>query len=191
MLQPLSTQRLIVRCLEPSDAEAVFVYRADPEVLRYQTWEPSSAGEIRAFIERMRGMEPLTPGEWFQLGIVRRDTGELVGDCGIHARADECRQVELGITLAPSSQRQGIAFEAFSALLEFLFTQTETHRVFCSVDPQNGPCLRLLQKVGMRQEAHMVESLWIRRRWVDDVVFAILKKEWKKPAEPCQSAAPR
>ena len=135
----------------------------------------------------MRGMEPFTPGEWFQVGIVRRDTGELVGDCGIHARADERRQVELGITLAPSSQRQGMAFEAFSALLEFLFTQTETHRVFCSVDPRNRSCLKLLQKVGMRREAHMVESLWIKGAWVDDVVFGILKKEWKKPTEPNQS----
>jgi len=59
--------------------------------------------------------------------------------------------------------------------------------VFCSVDPRNQSCLKLLQKVGMRREAHMVESLWIKGAWVDDVVFGILKKEWKKPTEPNQS----
>lgn len=186
MLQPLVTQRLILRRLEPSDADAVYAYRVDPEISRFQTWEPASAEEITAFIVRMHGMELLTPGEWFQIGIVRRDTGELVGDCGIHARADERRQVELGITLAPSFQRQGMAFEAFCALLEFLFTRTETHRVFCSVDPRNRSCLSLLQKVGMRREAHMVESLWIKGAWVDDVVFGILKEEWEKPTEPNQ-----
>jgi RimJ/RimL family protein N-acetyltransferase len=183
MLQPPVTRRLLLRPLESTDAEAVYAYRADPQVSCYQIWEPASVEEIREFIVRMRKMQPLTPGQWFQFGIIRRDTGGLVGDCGVHARADDRRQVELGIALAPSSQRQGMAREAFSALLEFLFTQTETHRAFCSVDPRNRASLRLLEKIGMRQEACMVESLWVKGTWVDDVVFAILKKEWKGATE--------
>ena len=33
----------------------------------------------------------------------------------------------------------------------------------------------------MRREAHMIESLWIKGEWVDDVIFAILRSEWRGP----------
>ncbi len=179
MFQPLTTKRLVLRRLAPADAEAFFAYRSDPEVTRYQNWEPASVEEIRAFIGRLEGREPIRKGDWFQLGIALSDSGELVGDCGIHPSADDERQVELGITLAPLAQGRGLATEALMAVLDYLFTQTETHRVTGSVDPRNLSCLKLLQNVGMRQEAHMIESLWFKGAWVDDVCFAILKKEWE------------
>lgn len=179
MRQPLVTPRLILRRLEPADAGVIHAYRADPEVARYQSWEPASVEEVQSYIDRLQGLALLTPGAWFQLGIVRRDTGALIGDCGMHPRADEPRQVELGITLAPAAQRQGFAAEAMGALLDYLFTRTETHRVCCSVDPRNQSCLRLLEKLGLRREGHLVESLCIKGEWVDDVVFGVLRQEWK------------
>lgn len=190
MFSELLTRRLIVRRLEPSDAERIYAYRANPGVGRFQGWVPTSAHEVRAFIDRLQTMAALTRGEWFQLGIVLREGGELVGDCGLHARVDDPRQVEMGITVAPPFQQHGIAFEALAAVLDFLFTRTETHRVFCSVDPRNHPCLRLLQKIGMRKEAHLIESLWSKDAWTDDVVFALLRREWHNRNEPVKSPQP-
>ena len=181
MLQPILTERLILRTLEACDADAVHAYRSDPEVSHYQGWPFPSIDGVRAFLARQHGMEPFTSADWFQIGITLRDTGEVVGDCGLHARDNDRRQVELGITLARSFQRRGFGSEAWRALFEFLFNQPDTHRVFCSVDPRNRPCIRLLERCGMRREAHMVESLWINNEWVDDVVFAKLRKEWRGP----------
>jgi RimJ/RimL family protein N-acetyltransferase len=179
MFQPILTERLVLRTLEVSDADAVHVYRTDPGVSRYQNWPFLSIDGIRAFLARQHGMEPFASDDWFQIGITLRATGEVVGDCGLHARDNDRRQVELGITLAHSFQHRGFGSEALSALLEFLFSLPDTHRVYCSADPRNRPCLRLLEKVGMRREAHMIESLWIKDEWVDDVVFAILRSEWR------------
>jgi len=179
MLSELITQRLIIRRLGPADAEALYAYRTEPDVLRFQTWAPASVQEVREFIERLQTIEPLTPGDWFQIGIMLRATGELVGDFGLQARVDDPRLVEIGITLAPRFQHQGLATEALRALLVFLFTRTETHRVHCSVDPQNHSCLRLLEKVGMRREGHLIESLWLKGAWVDDVIYAMLRREWE------------
>ena len=105
MFPDLLTQRLTLRRLESSDAERVYAYRVDPEVSRFQSWEPQSPREVETFIERLRAMDPLTPGEWYQVAIILRDTKELAGDCGLQARADDRRQVEIGITLAPQFQR--------------------------------------------------------------------------------------
>jgi RimJ/RimL family protein N-acetyltransferase len=189
MFQPIHTQRLVLGCLTPADADAILRYHADPEVSRYQSWGSSSADELRAFIARTDGVEPIRPGEWFQIGIVWAETGELVGDLGLHPRPDERRQVELGVTLAAPFQGRGFASEAIRAILQFLFTQTDTHRVSLSVDPRNSPCIRLLERCGMRQEACMIESLWFKGAWVDDRVFALLRKEWEAGG-PCRQPLP-
>ena len=184
MFKPLTTARVMLRPLVPEDAEAVFAYRADPRVTRYQNWIPASAEEVRTFLAGLANRDAITRGAWFQLGIVWRETGGLAGDCGIHPGVDDPRQVELGISVAPSFQRRGLAREALTLVLDFLFSQTDTHRVHCSVDPRNLPCIALLQKIGLRQEAHLVESLCIRDEWLDDMIFAILRREWRSPGGP-------
>lgn len=181
MSLPLYTDRLVLRRLVLADADALAAYRSLPEVARYQSWRPATSQEVRALIGQLDALAPLTPGQWFQIGISRRDSNALLGDCAIHASAQEPRQVELGITLAPAAQGQGFAREALGGLLEYLFTQTPTHRVYCSVDPRNLPCLKLLAGVGMRQEAHLRQSLWLHGEWVDDMIFAVLKSEWRGP----------
>jgi RimJ/RimL family protein N-acetyltransferase len=175
---PIVTERLTLRVLEPADAEAVFAYRADPEVSRYQSWVPASAAEIRAFIEGLVDLGPDTPGRWFQLGITLRASGELIGDCGIRVSAPEPREAEVGITVAPAFQRRGLAAEALRALLGFLFDGLGKHRVYGSLDPRNAASRALLERVGMRREAHFVESLWFKGAWADDLVCAMLKREW-------------
>lgn len=180
---PILTQRLRLRRLVPADAGAMFAYRSAPDVARFQGWEPASTEEVAQCIARWAGMDPITPGEWFPLGITLRDTDTLAGDCAIHARADDPRQVELGINLAPPFQHRGLAREAVSAMLSRLFTQTGTHRAWCSVDPRNAACISLLENLGMRKEAHLVQSLWLKDEWVDDLIFAMLRTEWRGAIE--------
>jgi RimJ/RimL family protein N-acetyltransferase len=172
------TARLAIRRIEPSDAEAMFRYRSDPAVGRYQTWEPKSVEAVRAVILGQATAEIDTPGRWIQLGLYDRESGKLMGDLGVQVLDRDPRQVEIGITLAPESQGRGLATEALRAILGHLFGTLGKHRVIASVDPKNGPCVALLERVGMRREAHHVESLWFKGAWADDVVFAMLRREW-------------
>jgi RimJ/RimL family protein N-acetyltransferase len=59
-----------------------------------------------------------------------------------------------------------------------VFDQLGRHRIHASVDPRNLASMAMLRALGMRQEAHHRESLWLQDEWVDDVVFAILASEW-------------
>jgi len=86
--------------------------------------------------------------------------------------------VEIGITLARGFQGRGFATEALRAVLGYLFSTLGKHRVFGSVDPRNAPSLALLERVGMRREAHFVESLWFKGAWADDVIYAMLRREY-------------
>jgi RimJ/RimL family protein N-acetyltransferase len=175
---PILTERLSIRRLELADAEAMFRYRCDPLVTRYQNWEPASVEEVRTFIAGLGEIGVDTPGRWYQLGLFLRETGELAGDCGIQVQAHDSRQAEIGISLAPAFHGRGLATEALRAVLGYLFTSLGKHRVYGSVDPGNAASLALLERVGMRREAHLVEGLWFKGAWADDVIFAMLEREY-------------
>ena len=173
------TQRLSLSRLTASDAPAMYGYRCDPEVCRYQSFEPGSIEDVENFIACLRFNVFDTPGLWFQFAIRIKETGLLIGDLGTHFLGEDPRQAEIGFTLAPAYQRRGYATEAVSSILSYLFGPLHKHRVFASVDPRNAPSIALLERVGMRREAHFRESLWIKGEWVDDMVFGILESEWK------------
>jgi len=172
------TERLRMNRLETGDADAFFAYRSDPEVYRYQGWAPESPDEAIRFVEGQREIGFDTPGTWFQFAIRGRETGRLLGDLGVRFPEDDTRQVEIGFTIAPAHQRAGYGSEAVRGALDMLLGARGKHRVFASVDPRNTGSLALLERVGLRKEAHFRQSLRIRGEWVDDVVFAVLASEW-------------
>jgi RimJ/RimL family protein N-acetyltransferase len=178
--EPLVTERLTLRPLRVGDAEAMFRYRSDSEVALFQGWDPGTLDEVEAFVGSMAVVRPNTPGTWFQLAICRTETDELIGDIGMHFPEGRDHEAEFGITLAPEAQGAGFATEALSAVLDYLFGSLEKHRVFGSADPGNEASLRLMERVGMRREAHFRESLWFKGAWVDDVICAILDREWRE-----------
>jgi RimJ/RimL family protein N-acetyltransferase len=178
MFPEILTGRLALRDLEANDGPRVFSYHRKPEVARFQSWGTESVDAVQSYIRSLAGTEPGIPGSWYQVGIFLRPEGKLIGDCGFRVVEEESRQAEVGITLAPEFQKQGYAVEALRALLHYLFGTLEKHRVFGSVDPRNLPSLKLLERIGMRKEAHFVQSLWFREEWVDDMIFAMLASEW-------------
>ena len=170
------TARLRLDALRDEDAEALFAYRGDPAVSRYQGWKPLAVADAAKFIGAQQGVAPDTPGTWWQRAIRLRDSGALIGDLGLHF-VDEAT-VELGISVAPAHQRRGYAREALEVMLDFVFGGLHKHRVTASLDPRNAACARLLESLGMRREGHFRESVRSGEGWVDDLVLAILEREW-------------
>ncbi|MCX6150624.1 MAG: GNAT family protein [Ignavibacteriales bacterium] len=179
MFTELISARLKLRKLCNSDSKILFEYRSNPDVFRYQSWQPKTEKEIDLFITKQLVIKPAIPGTWFQLAITLKDSGLLIGDCGLHFLSNDDQQVEVGITLSPAYQGKGYASESLTTVLDYLFFQLNKHRVYGSVDPRNYPSIKLLEKIGMRKEAHFKKSLWFKSEWVDDVIYAILEDEWK------------
>lgn len=175
----LSTPRLSLRRFRESDAEAFASYRSDPAVALYQGWDaPYPVEQARRFVSAMATEPADVPGEWLQIAVTLAEDDELVGDCAFVPQEHEPRNVEIGFTIAPEHQGRGYAREAVSSLLRYLFEQLGKHRVTASCDPRNAPSVRLLEAVGMRREGHLVESTWAKGEWTDDLLFALLRREW-------------
>ncbi|MDE2307081.1 MAG: GNAT family N-acetyltransferase [Xanthomonadaceae bacterium] len=160
------TARLRLDALRDEDADALFAYRADPAVARFQGWKPASVVDARRFIETQDGLAPDTPDTWWQRAIRLRDSGTLIGDLGLHFMDDKA--VEVGISLAPAHQRRGYAREALEVMLDFVFGGLRKQRVKAFVDPRNFMCMRLLEGLGMHRRAPQD----------GDVMFELPAAEW-------------
>jgi len=175
----LKSPRLLLRQLQLGDAAAIAAYRSLPEVARYQSWESFGPDDAAQLIADQAGVVPDTPGTWLQLALVLSATGAVIGDCGIHFRGDDSRQVELGITLAPAHQHRGLAAEALGVVLEYIFGTLGKHRASAVTDAENHAVNRLLRRLGFRQEAHYVENIWFKGQWGSEYLFALLRREWE------------
>ena len=76
---PWSSPRLTLRRLRPDDLPAFQAYRHDPEVWRYQGWDPVPDAEALAFLTEMEQAPFGVPGEWLQIAIAAADGDGLLG----------------------------------------------------------------------------------------------------------------
>jgi aminoglycoside 6'-N-acetyltransferase len=175
----LHTERLTIRRFRREDAPALAAYRSEPVVARYQGWDtPFTEEQAEAFIAELEGSHPDTPDEWFQLAVSETASGVLVGDVGVGPDGDDPRLARIGFTVAPAHQGQGLATEAVTAVLDHLFRVRGKHRVAADCDVRNTASVALLERVGMRREAHHLASAWWKGEWTDEYVYAVLADEW-------------
>jgi RimJ/RimL family protein N-acetyltransferase len=146
-------------------------------VARYQTWESYSEQQARDVIECQKNLDPALPGQWFTFALELKDTGALVGHIALKTQKDN-RQAEIGFTLAREYHGKGLAFEAASRVLDYLFINLEMHRVIAIADCENHRSVALLNRLGMRQEGRFIQNIWFKGKWGDEYLHAILREEW-------------
>ncbi len=86
---------------------------------------------------------------------------------------------ELGVTLAQANEGKGLATEALTAVMAELFEQRGMHRVFAEADDRNVPVRRLLERLGFRCEARLVDADWYKGAWSTLRTYAMLDREWR------------
>jgi RimJ/RimL family protein N-acetyltransferase len=173
----ISTERLLLRPFLPADLPAFVAYRRDPAVARYQSWDTDfSMADAERFLAAQAEVSFGRPDEWVQLAAVDRRSGRLCGDCA--ARVDHRGTAEIGVTFAPGCQGRGLATEALAAVVGTLFGEHGIHRVFAETDERNASVHRLLERLGFRCEARLVEADWFKGEWCSLRTYAILRREW-------------
>lgn len=175
----INTDRLIIRQVEISDAEQIFAYRSDAETNKYQGWIPNDLEQVEDFIENKVSKEVNVSGTWVQMSLLRKEDNKIIGDIGVLFKDEDDMQCEVGCTMNKEYHGQGFATEALHGVITYLFADLNKHRITSSIDPANIASISLVERLGFRKEAHHIESLFINEEWVDDIIYAILKREWK------------
>ncbi|KGE16612.1 GNAT family N-acetyltransferase [Paenibacillus wynnii] len=172
------TNRLVLRsfCLE--DVESFYIYRSNPDIARFQSWDNYQRNQAVTFINEQIESSPNIPGSWLQYAVALKTTNQLIGDCAVHTPIAESDIVEIGFTFASEYQGKGYATEAVKGLLGYLFEIFNKHKVIAYTNVENESSVRLLERVGMRREGHLLQNYKSKGKWVDEYLYAILQQEW-------------
>jgi len=175
----IATPRLLLRAYTERDFEGVHAYASDPETVRFMTWGPNTPQQTRDFRREAVAQQSVTPRVNYHFVVALRESGQIIGGCGIHIRQPEHRGAEIGYCFHRDFWGQGYATEAAAALLRFGFEQLQMHRIYARCDPLNIGSERVMQKNGMRKEGHFRQIYWRKGKWRDSLLYAILAEEWQ------------
>ena len=101
----------------------------------------------------------------------------VIYDSVLQARFDEAR-------LALTTACPPAPTEACRALLPLAFDGLGLHRIIGRIDARNLASANVLRRLGMRQEALLVENEWFKGEWTDEIDFGLLAREWRAAAQP-------
>jgi [ribosomal protein S5]-alanine N-acetyltransferase len=142
---------IILRRQRPEDVESLFSICTHPEVAHFMDWPmPTEVESVRSHFERRSA--DWVAGLEHQWVIVERQTGAIAGSLSFRPHA---HAVDFGYFLGRAFWGRGLAFDAATAVLHWLDTQSHVLRVWATVDAENLRSRRLLERLGLQLEGVM------------------------------------
>ena len=167
----IETDRLTLRLMKPEDAEALFDIFSDPVAMRYFGVifdRPRMDKWVQDNLEHQRKYG------FSLLSVVLKESGEIIGDCGLETDTiDEREIVGIGFDFRRSHWGQGYATEAALAVLEHGFSEYGFEEIYGWIDPENKPSQRVAERIGMKVERYVMRG---PKKYS---LYCIKKKDWE------------
>lgn len=174
----MKSDRLIIRRFKATDAEDLFEYLGDHEVLKY---EPYDVMTMKACL-----YEAKVRAESKAFYAVEYDH-KLIGNLYVsQVEPSKINTYEIGYVFNRQFHGKGFASEAVRRLMEELFFKRDAHRIIAHCNVENEASWKLLERIGMRREAKRVKNMFFKRDvnnkpiWFDSYQYALLCEEYKK-----------
>ena len=148
----LETQRLILREMTPEDFDALYAVLADSDIMQHY---PYTFDETRVRNWIARNMERYRTDGFGLWAVVLKETGEMIGDCGITLQNIHGETLpEIGYHIRKDQQRRGYASEAAAACMAYAFETLRFPAVYSYMKYTNAASYGVALKNGM----HFVEE---------------------------------
>ena len=173
----LETARLVLRELKEDDWRALFDYASDIDAVRYMSWGPSDEAETKAFLKLAIAQQSESPRLSYELAVTIKETGQLIGTCGIRILDVTSQNGDFGYILHPSFWGKGFGTELAKRLVEFGQDELDLHRIWATCRPENVASARVLEKAGCLLEGRLKGNMKVRGEWIDSLLYAIVRNE--------------
>ncbi len=173
----LETERFILRKGTVDDCSDIFELYVNENVVKYLPLNLFESVE-----------DAMVEINWYekifkeQIGlrwvIEEAKTKKVIGTCGYLNYEKEHNRIEIGYDLKPDYWGQGIMQETLGKIIHFAFTSMEINKIEAKVEPENKASIRLLGKLNFCQEGVLRQHEFEKGKYVDLVLFSILKSEY-------------
>jgi len=174
---PLHTDRLVLRPLRETDAEALFAIFSDARVMRY--WSTPPWTSLQPAQDMIAADLAQTTRDHLRLGIELVKNGLFLGTCSLFSINCTCRRAEVGYGLGSFAWGQGYMHEALRTLLDFGFGELDLNRIEADIDPRNGASARTLERLGFTREGYLRERWIVGDEVSDTAIYGLLRREWR------------
>jgi RimJ/RimL family protein N-acetyltransferase len=180
---PIKTERLLLRPFTENDLDDAFAFQSREDVTQYLYWNPREREEVGEVLKQWMVPQPMdADGHALVLAAELQESGRVIGSLHLFQRSVEHLQGEIGFVFNPDFGGRGLATEGAAELLGIGFEQLRLHRLCGRCDARNQASARLMERLGMRQEAHLIQNERVKGEWTDELIFAILAEEWRARA---------
>lgn len=176
----IETERLVVRCYNPSDAQMLSdsVNENIEHLKPWMPWAHAAPEPIDVIIERTRRFRgEFDLGEDFIYGIFNKDESRLIGGTGLHTRIGD-EQLEIGYWIHKDFINQGLVTESTAALVKVAFEIMHIHRLEIHCDPGNVASAAIPRKLGFTYEGTLRAKTRFLDRWSDSMVWGLLEVDY-------------
>jgi len=182
----IETARLILRPIRLSDIDDLLEYQSHPEIVRYIPWPERTRDQVIEAAEKTLAIGKLELKEdgdflvlvWeIKAGEFR---GKVIGQSNMGFKSLRDGNADIGWVTHQDFQRQGFAYEATKALMEYGFKNFPIRRLIADIDTRNPESAAMAAKLGMRREAEFVDAEIFKGSLCSMWLYAILKSEFQK-----------
>jgi ribosomal-protein-alanine N-acetyltransferase len=174
----IETPRVLLRPFNRGDLPDFIRIASQEEVLKFlpgsDRMTPEELEDVFGWLLRCYETNTCERIEKYTLPIVLKDTGEIVGWCGLGPLQFDGSQIEIYFVISSEYWGMGLATEAACALLAYAFDRLGLQRVVAVVNPANRASIRVIHKLGMRREA-TIEGLGAAHREYENYVLYSLE----------------
>ncbi|TNJ13381.1 GNAT family N-acetyltransferase [Aeromonas veronii] len=143
----LETLRLILRDMQPADADAFVAISQERKYQRFYSESDCAPDKYRQLTKLFIAQANEHPRTAYQLAIEYKATGKFIGTVGLRLEADS--QASMGYGMAREYQGNGLIHEAAYALMSVGFRELGVHRVYAETISRNRAAIRLCKALGM------------------------------------------
>lgn len=176
----LRTRRLVLRQVTMKDAPWYFEHFNTKEIVEGQDHGgPRDLNEARAEL-KLYFLDNFRRRSGVRWGITLKGDDKLIGSAGFYKWIQPERyQAEMGYDLNPAFWGMGIMAEALGAIIQYGFDQMGLHRIEVLISHHNKRSQTLIRRLGFKREGVLRDHYFVEGRFSDDVIFSLLKEEWK------------
>ncbi|QCR31262.1 GNAT family N-acetyltransferase [Lysinibacillus sp. SGAir0095] len=175
----LETERLILREITENDANSIFEYLSDPEVMKYYGLQPFEA--VKDALDEISWYQSIfneqTGIRW---GITLKHEDKVIGSCGFLNTVSNHYRTDIGFELSKEYWGQGIASEAMNEIIQYAFEQTDIQRIQALIEPPNIASQKMVERAGFLREGLLRKYEYTCGKFDDLYMYGLLKEDYGK-----------